>query len=396
MPGSSTTTGMPTKRDYYEVLGIERGAGGAEIKTAYRKLARQYHPDVNPDNPDAEEKFKEVQEAYDVLSDDRKREVYDRYGHEAAQRGGNGFPGGAGGFDPFGGFGDIFDVFFGGQGGAGGRRGGPQRGADLRYDLEVTLEEAYAGVEKPIRIPRVENCDTCSGSGAAPGTKPETCPVCNGQGQVRRTQNTILGSIQSVAPCERCSGRGQIVKTPCQTCEGRGRVRKQRDLTVEVPAGVDDGMRMPLSGQGEAGALGGPPGDLYVFFHVKEHPIFERDGVDLYAEVPITFTQAALGDDVPVATIGGEKGRVTVPEGTQTGTRFRLRGQGMPDVRSPERKGDLHVVVKVQTPTRMTDSERDLLRQLATLRGEKAGEAPSAPQKGIFDRIKEAFTGHDG
>jgi molecular chaperone DnaJ len=391
----ATSTGMPTKRDYYEVLGIERTAAAAEIKTAYRKLARQHHPDVNPDDPSAEEKFKEVQEAYDVLSDDRKREVYDRYGHEAAQRGGPG-AGGPGGFDPFGGFGDIFDVFFGGQGAAQGRRAGPQRGADLRYDLEVTLEEAYAGVEKPIRIPRIENCDTCSGSGAAPGTKPEKCPVCNGAGQVRRTQNTILGTIQSVAPCDRCSGRGQIVKTPCQTCEGRGRVRKQRDLTVDVPPGVDDGMQMPLRGEGEAGALGGPPGDLYIFFHVKEHPIFERDGSDLYAEVPVTFTQAALGDDIPVPTIGGEKGRVTVPEGTQTGTRFRLRNLGMPDVRSPERRGDLNVVVKVQTPTKLTDEERDLLRKLATVRGEKAGENPPPPHKGWFDRLKETITGHDG
>ncbi len=384
-----------TKRDYYEVLGIERGADMATVKAAYRKLARQYHPDVNKE-PDAEEKFKEVQEAYAVLTDEEKRARYDRFGHDGMNGGSGGFPGG-GGFDPFGGgFGDIFDVFFGG-GGGGGRRGGPQRGADLRYNLEVTLEEAYAGAEKVIRIPRVETCDTCKGNGAAPGTRPETCSVCNGQGQVRRTQNTILGTIQTLVPCPRCEGRGETVATPCGECKGQGRVRRQRELTVAVPPGVDSDMQMPLRGQGEGGTFGGPPGDLYVFFQVKEHPVFERDGLDLYAHVPLTFAQAALGDTIPVPTIGGEKGTISVPEGTQPGRQFRLRGMGMPDVRDKSRRGDLHIVVTVQVPTKLSDRERELIRQLATLRGEKAGETPEpiTGHKGFFTRLKEAFTGSD-
>jgi molecular chaperone DnaJ len=385
---------MPTKRDYYEVLEVERGAEVSAIKAAYRKKARQYHPDVNKET-DAEERFKEVQEAYEVLSDDQKRARYDRFGHEGMNGGNGGFPGGMG-QDPFGGFGDIFDVFFGGAGG-GQRRGGPQRGADLRYDLEITLEEAYSGIEKTIRIPRVETCDTCKGSGAAAGSRPETCGMCSGQGQVRRMQNTILGTIQSLVTCPQCNGRGETVKNPCADCGGQGRTRKQRDIVVSVPPGVDNDMQMPLRGQGESGAFGGPAGDLYVFFHLKEHELFEREGLDLFTHLPLTFSQAALGDNIPVPTISGEKGSITVPEGTQPGRRFRLRGLGMPDVRDKSRRGDLHVVVTVQVPTKLSDKERELIRQLATLRGEKPGEtpAPISENKGFFARLKEAFTGQE-
>lgn len=377
---------MVTKRDYYQVLEIDRGADEGTIKSAYRRLARQYHPDVNPGNKEAEERFKEIAEAYEVLSDGQKRQVYDRYGHEGLSGGGPG-----NGFEGFGGFGDIFDIFFNG---AGGGRGGPQRGADLRYDLEVTLEEAYTGVEKTVRIQRVETCDTCAGSGAAPGTKPSPCVACGGQGQVRHAQTTILGTFQTMAPCSRCGGTGRLIPTPCTTCNGQGRARKVRDFAIHVRAGVDDGMRFQYRSEGESGALGGPPGDLYVFFHVKKHPLFEREGRDLFTEVPLSFTQAALGDDIPVPTLGGEAATITVPEGTQTGTVFRLRGQGMPDI-GGRAKGDLHVAVKVDVPTRLSDEEKRLLRQLAALRGEKPGQE----SKSIFDRVKdavkEAVVGHD-
>ena len=379
---------MVTKRDYYEVLAVERGASAEDIKRAYRQLARKYHPDVNPGSKEAEEKFKEIAEAYEVLSDDQKRQMYDRFGHQGLNGGGNGM---GGGFEGFGGFGDIFDIFFNGAaGGAAQRgRGGAQRGADLRYDLEVTLEEAYTGVEKTVRIQRVETCETCSGSGAAPGTRPETCTACNGQGQVRHTQSTILGTFATAVPCTRCAGTGRIVKSPCATCGGQGRARKVRDFTINVRAGVDDGMRFQYQGEGESGAFGGPPGDLYVFFHVKDHPLFERQGRDLFTTVPISYTQAALGDEVAVPTVGGEKGTITIPEGTQTGSVFRLRGLGMPDVSGRGQNGDLHVAVKVDVPTRLSEEEKKLLRQLAVLRGEKPAHEP----KSIFDRVKEALVG---
>ena len=374
------------KRDYYAVLEVDRSATAEEIKRSYRQMARKYHPDVNANDPAAEERFKEVAEAYEVLSDDQKRQVYDRYGHQA--------PGGmGGGAEGFGGFGDIFDIFFNGAGGGQARgRTGPQRGADLRYDLDVTLEEAYRGVEKLIQFPRIETCGTCAGSGAEPGTKPETCPVCKGQGQVRATQNTFLGTIQSVVPCARCGGRGKLITNPCETCKGRGRVERERELIVNVPAGVDTGMQMPMRGEGEAGALGGPSGDLYLFFRVAEDERFERENKDLHATVPISFVQAALGDEIDVPTINGQSSKISVPEGTQTDTSFRLKGMGMPDVRNPTSKGDLHVSVRVEVPTRLTDDEKKALRQFATLRGEKA---PHEQHRGFFDRVKEAVLGHD-
>lgn len=374
------------KRDYYEVLGVERSATLEEVKRAYRQMARKHHPDVNPDDKAAEEKFKEIAEAYEILSDEQKRAAYDRYGHSAS---GNG--GGSGG-EGFGGsgFGDIFDLFFGGAAGGGARRGGPQRGNDLRYNLEVSLEEAYTGIEKEIRFPRVETCETCRGTGGKPGTSPTTCVQCAGQGQVRQTQSTFLGQIQTVVTCPRCSGRGKIYPETCETCKGAGRERKTKVLNLTVPPGVDDGMQMPIRGEGEGGTLGGPAGDLYVFFQVKEHNKFQREGRDLFAEIPISFTQAALGDDISVPAVNGENGEIKVPEGTQTGTTFRLRGFGMPDVRNATVKGDLHATVRVVVPTKLTEDEKKALREFANLRGEKREEP-----KGFFDRIKEAFTGHD-
>ena len=380
------------KRDYYEVLGIERSATLEEVKRAYRQLAKEHHPDVNSGDKSSEAKFKEVAEAYEVLSDEQKRAVYDRYGHSAN---GNGGPSGTGteGFGA-GGFGDIFDMFFGGAAGNAARRNGPQRGDDLRYDLAVTLEEAFSGVEKTIKYARVETCETCRGTGGKPGTTPTTCVQCAGQGQVRQTQSTFLGQIQTVVTCPRCNGRGKIYPEPCETCKGAGRERKTREMGITVPPGVDDGMQMPIRGEGEGGALGGPSGDLYVFFHVKDHQKFQRRGRDLFAEVPISFTQAALGDEIPVPTVGGDTGEIKVPEGTQTGTTFKLRGLGMPDVRNASVKGDLHATVRVVVPTKLTDDEKKALRDFANLRGEKRDEP-----KGFFDRIKdtvkEAFTGHE-
>jgi molecular chaperone DnaJ len=377
---------MAVKRDYYEILGIEKGAAGDDIKRAYRQLARKYHPDVNPGDKDSEEKFKEVAEAYEVLSDDQKRTVYDRFGHNA--------PGGGASFDGFsgGGFGDIFEMFFG-QGG-GRRGGGPQRGDDLRYDLEVTLEQALSGGETTVRVQRVETCEVCTGTGAEPGTRPDTCVQCGGVGQVRQTQQTILGTFQTMSACPRCGGRGQVVSSPCKQCTGRGRIRRAREIKVPIPAGVDEGMQLPLRGEGEGGVFGGPPGDLYVFYSVKPHSRFERQGADLFCELSLTFTQAALGDEMPVTTLAGETVSVTIPEGTQAGARFRLRGHGMPDVRTRGKKGDLTVVTRVDVPTRMTDEQKKALRHFAELRGEKTGQGEPHP-KGFFERVKDAVLGGD-
>ena len=380
---------MAVKRDYYEVLGIEKGAEPDAIKKAYRQLARTFHPDVNPGDSSAEEKFKEVAEAYEVLSDDQKRSAYDRFGHDAAQQGG--FPGGGGSGD----FGDIFDLFnqaFGG-GGGGARRGGPQRGRNLQYEVEITLEESFAGGERTISIPRIETCETCSGSGAEPGTKPQTCVQCGGTGQVKQTQNTFFGVMQTMGPCPRCQGRGQIVPSPCKACSGRGRIRKTRELKVPIPAGVDDRDQMPLRGEGEAGTMGGGPGDLVVVFRVKPHARFERDGLDLYTEVIVSVAQAALGDTIPLVTVGGDSVPLEIPEGTQPGARIRIRSQGMPDVhRRDTRRGDLIAVVKVEIPVKLSDDQKRLLREFSESRGEKPGR-PHEEHKGIWERLKEAVTG---
>jgi molecular chaperone DnaJ len=373
-----------SKRDYYEVLGVSQNANEAEIKKAYRKLARQYHPDVNPNNPDAEAKFKEVNEAFEVLGSTEKRAQYDQFGH--AGLGNGGFQGG--GFDGanFGGFGDLFDMFFGGGGfGGGGQSRRPQKGADLRYDMEISFEEAAFGLESEIDIPRTEECTACHGSGAAPGTHPKKCPKCHGTGQIQVQQNTAFGRFVNVRPCDQCHGEGKIVDTPCKECRGQGRVRKYRKIKVKIPAGVDNGSRLRISHEGEAGLRGGPPGDLYVYIHVKSHEIFERHGQEVVCEIPISFVQATLGADIQVPTLDG-KVELKIPEGTQSGTSFRIKGHGIPHLRGNGR-GDQHVRVKVITPRKLTDRQRELLSEFA----KAGGEEVSAEEKGFFKKVKDAF-----
>lgn len=367
---------MPlARRDYYEVLGLGRDASTEEIKKAYRRLARQYHPDANKDDPQAAQKFSEITEAYDVLSDADKRARYDRFGHAGVGDGA-----GAGeGFGDFG-FGDLFDMFFGG---GGGRRRGPQRGADLRYDMSISFEEAVFGVEKEITIPRTEACDNCAGSGSRPGTYPSTCSTCGGTGQVQAVQNTPFGRFVNVATCAACRGQGRIITDPCPVCRGQARVRKQRKVTVRVPAGVDSDSRLRLSGEGEAGEPGAPPGDLYVVIRIQPHPVFRRDGDDVYCEVPISFAQAALGTEIEVPTLEGPV-QLKIPEGTQTGTSFRLKGKGVPRLRGFGR-GDQYVKVAVVVPKNLNQKEKDLLRQWAQLRGEKVEE------KGLLGKMRDAF-----
>lgn len=365
------------KRDYYEVLGVARSASDTELKQAYRKLARQYHPDANPGNKEAEEKFKEVSEAYDVLSDPDKKARYDQFGHAGTD------PNQAGGFSgDFSGFGDIFDMFFGGGGGAQ-RRNGPQRGADLRYDMTLTFEEAIFGAEKEIQVPRHENCPDCHGSGAAPGTHPTTCSQCNGSGQVKVTQRTMFGQTQTVRPCTACNGEGKTVSTPCKTCNGQGKVRKVRTIKINVPAGSENGLNLRLSGDGETGVKGGPPGDLYVVLYVKPHKFFERDGNDIFCEIPITFVQAGLGAEIEVPTLDGNV-KMKVPEGTQTSTVFRLKGHGVPYRRGSGR-GDQHVRVIVSTPTKLTEKQKQVLKEF----GEVTPEHQQMGKKSLFDKFKE-------
>jgi molecular chaperone DnaJ len=379
-----------SKRDYYEVLSVPRDAGDQDIKSAYRKLALKYHPDRNPGDKASEEKFKEAAEAYAVLADTDKRRIYDRFGHA-----GLGTAASGGGFDPtvFTGFEDILgglgDVFgFGDLFGAGRRRGGPQRGADLRYDLEISFDESAKGAETSIQIPRHESCDTCRGSGAAPGSKPSTCPQCQGRGQLRYQQ----GFFTVARTCGQCRGTGSVVSKPCPACRGAGLLQKERKLTVRVPAGIASGQRLRLSGEGEAGPGGGPAGDLYVVVHVQDHPFLERDGNDLHCEVPVSFPTLALGGEIKVPLLEGEE-PYKLPEGTQTGTTFRFRGRGMPDV-SGRGRGDFLVTVKLVTPKKLTREQRKIVEQLATtLPSEKFEPTPTSEQdeKGLFDRVKDIF-----
>jgi len=368
---------VPVKRDYYEVLGVSRTASLEDIKKSYRRLARQYHPDVNKTS-DAEEKFKEIAEAYSVLSDSDKRSRYDRFGPEGL----NGGPdmSGFGAMD----MGDLLNQFFGGAARSGGRPAA-ERGSDIRYDLQITLEEAATGVEKAIRVTRARMCASCEGSGAAPGTPPESCPACRGTGQLRHTQQTILGSFATVAPCMQCGGTGRIIRDPCDSCGGEGRVMVEDEVPVRVPAGIEDGTRIQIRGAGESGVRGGPAGDLYVFTFVKEHERFERRGRELYAEMPITFAQAALGDTMKVDTLFGED-EIHIPAGTQTGTPFRIAGAGMPGLHGRGR-GDLHVIVRIVTPKNLTEEQKDLLRRFA------ASEGPRDEDKGFFERLKERLVG---
>lgn len=374
------------KRDYYEVLGVSKDASAEEIKKAYRKLARQYHPDVNPNDQDAEQKFKEVKEAFDVLSDPNRRQQYDQFGH-AAEEGFGGGSNGFGGFSGFGGFEDIFDQFFGGGGGRSRRPGGPERGNDLRYDMEITLENAAFGLETTITIPRAENCPTCAGSGAEPGTKPEKCTYCHGTGQQQVVRNTAFGRFVSVKPCDACRGTGTFIKDKCGECHGTGHVQRQRQIEIKIPAGVDTGSRLRVSGEGEAGTHGGPSGDLYVIIHVKAHKTFVRDGNDVVLELPVSFTQAALGTEIEVPTLDG-KARLKIPEGTQTGTMFRLRGKGIPHLRGYG-SGDQHVRVVVKVPKKLSSKQKDLLREYAKL----SGETVDLAEKGFIDKMKDALGG---
>ncbi|WP_409251421.1 molecular chaperone DnaJ [Bacillus sp. SCS-153A] len=372
-----------SKRDYYEVLGVEKGASKDEIKKAYRKLSKKYHPDINKE-ADANEKFKEISEAYEVLSDEQKRAQYDRFGHTDPNQG---FGGGADFGGGFGGFEDIFNTFFGGGGGRRRDPNAPRAGADLQYTMSVTFEEAVFGKETDIEIPKEEECDTCDGSGAKPGTKPETCKHCQGTGQLNVEQNTPFGRIVNRRVCHHCHGTGKFIKEKCNTCGGNGKVQKRRKIHVKIPAGIDEGQQLRVSGQGEPGVNGGPPGDLYVVFHVRPHEFFERDGDDIYCEMPITFVQSALGDEVEVPTLHG-KVKLKVPAGTQTGTKFRLRGKGVPNVRGYG-TGDQHIHVKVVTPTKLTERQKELLREF----GDITGQVPDEQHESFFGKVKRAFKG---
>ncbi|MEZ0119760.1 UNVERIFIED_ORG: molecular chaperone DnaJ [Heyndrickxia coagulans] len=376
-----------SKRDYYEVLGVAKDASKDEIKKAYRKLSKKYHPDINK-APDAAEKFKEIQEAYEVLSDDQKRAQYDQFGHAGPNQGfggGNGFGGfSSSDFDSFG-FEDIFSTFFGG-----GRRNdpnAPRQGADLQYTMTLEFEEAVFGKETDIRIPREETCDTCHGTGAKPGTHPKECPHCHGTGQLNTEQSTPFGRIVNRRVCHYCGGTGKIITDKCKTCGGTGRVKKRRKIHVKIPAGIDDGQQLRVAGQGEPGINGGPAGDLYIIFHVRPHELFERDGDDIYCEIPIAFTQAALGDEIEVPTLHG-KVKLKIPAGTQSGTKFRLRGKGVPNVHG-HGTGDQHVITRIVTPTKLTDRQKQLLREFA----EVSGEVPDEQSSNFFDKMKRAFKG---
>ena len=374
------------KRDYYEVLGVAREADDKQLKSAYRKLAMKYHPDQNPGDTEAEEKFKEVGEAYAILSDAQQRAAYDRFGHAAFENGGGGggSPFGAG-VNPEDIFQDLFSQVFGAGGFGGRRRGGPQRGADLRYDLEITLEEAFAGKDETIHVPQAVTCTTCDGTGAAEGYEPETCDMCEGTGRVRAQQ----GFFTMERTCPRCSGKGTIIRKPCPTCGGTGQTREERKLSVKIPAGVESGMRIRLSGEGESGAAGGPRGDLYIFVDVVEHDIFERDGPNLYCRAPVPMATAALGGDIEIPTIDGGRTRVAIPEGAQTGRRLRLRGKGMPSVRQSGQTGDLYVEMFVETPRNLTARQKEILREFCA----ETGSDCHPESEGFLGRIKRFWNG---
>ena len=372
------------KRDYYDILGAPRTAGKEELKKAYRKLAMKYHPDRNPGDATAEVRFKEVSEAYDVLKDDQKRAAYDRFGHAAFEAGaGAGAGARAGGFDfNFGsGFADIFDEMFGEFMGGRRARSGNGRGADLRYNLELTLEEAFKGRQSTIRVPTSVACEACSGTGAEAGSRPIVCPTCGGVGRVRAQQ----GFFTVERTCPTCGGAGRIIRNPCKVCGGTGRTRKERTLEVNIPAGVEDGTRIRLAGEGEAGLRGAPPGDLYIFLSVKPHRLFQRDGADLFCRVPISLVKAALGGAIEVPTIDGGRTKVTISGGTQSGTQYRLRGKGMSILRQPTR-GDMHVQVQVETPVNLTKRQRELLDEFERAGGE---ESTNPESHGFFARVRE-------
>ena len=382
---------MAQKRDFYEILGVNRDASDEEIKKSYRKLAMKYHPDRNPDSKEAEDKFKEAKEAYEMLSEPEKRRAYDAYGHAGVNPQMGGGPGGfsgEGGFSDA--FGDIFGEIFGGAGGRGGRGGGGgqqvYRGSDLRYNMEITLEQAARGTETKIRIPALEECDTCHGTGAKPGTKATTCHTCGGVGQVRMQQGFF--SIQQTCPT--CHGTGKVIPDPCKVCNGTGRVKKHKTLSVKIPSGVDDGDRIRLTGEGEAGVNGGPPGDLYVVVQLKAHAVFQREGADLHCEMPISFSMAALGGEINIPTLDGEA-KIKIPAETQSGQVFRLRGKGIKPIRQTS-AGDLMCHVVVETPVRLTDRQKELLRELDEI-NKTDGDKHNPRAKGFMDKVKDFFAG---
>jgi len=374
------------KRDYYEVLGVNRDAGEAELKKAFRQLARKYHPDLNPDNKDAETKFKEINEAYEVLSDPEKRARYNQFGHTD--------PANGQGFGDFaGGFGDIFDMFFGGMAGA--QRKGPRRGADLQMEYAISFEEAAFGLDTHVEVPRLENCPECHGSGAAPGTHPSTCPGCKGTGQVRVAQRTMLGQMQTIRTCSQCNGTGKVVTTPCGECRGQGKVKRVRRINIKIPPGVDTGSRLRVTGEGQAGEMGGPPGDLFIELVIKPHPVFQRREFEVLCDMPVSIVQAALGDEIEVPTLDG-KIKMKIPEGTQTGAVFRLKGKGIPRLKGYGR-GDQHVRVIVQTPVRLTEKQKNLLAELGRSLSKEQHihhkQGDDGKDKGFFTKMKDAFMG---
>ena len=377
-----------SKRDYYELLGLSKGASADEIKKAYRAKAKELHPDRNADNPNAEAQFKEVNEAYDVLKDADKKAAYDRFGHAALEggMGGGGRPGGQGDFTSA--FSDVFDDLFGDFMGGGRRSGGRNRatrGSDLRYNLRVSLEEAYTGLQKSIKVPTSVQCGSCNGTGAESGSEPTTCPTCSGMGKVRATQ----GFFTVERTCPTCSGLGQMIKNPCRSCSGAGRVEKDRSLSVNVPAGVETGTRIRLSGEGEAGMRGGPAGDLYIFIEVEEHKIFNRDGLNLFCRVPVSMSSAALGGDIEVPTIDGGRSRVKIPQGSQSGRQMRLRGKGMPAIKSSH-SGDMFIELAVETPVNLTSRQKELLREFEKLSEDNNPESTSffSSVKSFWDTMK--------
>jgi molecular chaperone DnaJ len=379
---------VSSKRDYYEILGVSRGATDDDLKKAYRTLARQYHPDVNK-SEGAEAKFKELSEAYAVLSDPDKRARYDRFGHAGVGQG-------AGGFDAedifsqFGGFQDIFEAFFGGQTGGGrSRRRGPERGSDLRLDVEITFQDAFFGAEKTIDVQHYEKCEKCTGTGAKPGTHATTCNLCRGVGQIQQTQRTLFGQFAHVSTCPKCEGEGRMVEDPCGECRGAGRARKSKRLSVNIPKGSDSNLRLKLTSEGDVGPRGGPPGDLYLYLHLKADDRFQREDTELYVELPVSFAQLALGDEVEVPTMEAPH-RLKIPHGTQPGTEFVIKGLGFPELGDTRgRRGDLHVSVRLVVPTELNDEEKDLIRRFDDIHRKKAEQAGH----GFMDFLKTVLGG---
>ncbi len=379
---------MASQKDYYEILGVDKDADQKEIKKAYRKLAKKYHPDRNPDDPEASEKFKEISEAYGILSDEDKRARYDQYGHAGIGDDDFNYEDFAQG--GFGGLEDLFEMFMGGGFSARGQRAQnrPSRGRDLEYRMEISFENAAFGTEKTIRIPRQETCQTCDGSGAKPGSNPRTCPKCDGSGQIRVNQRTPFGNMAQIKTCDRCQGKGEIIDDPCPDCNGEGRVTRRRDIKVEIPAGISSGQRIRLSGKGGAGKRGGPSGDLFVRVDVKPHDLFERKGDDVYYELPINFVQAALGDEIQVPTLEGEV-KLKIPEGTQPGDSLRLKNKGINHLRSSGR-GDQYIKIKVVIPKSLDSEQKELLQKFAKISGDEI----NPESKGFFSRVKDAFGGN--